>query len=68
MELVNFETLDQFNPPYFEIHGFSHFNQILLGLFDILYAFHDCIWAVYNIWHIFALMLNKILLWNAFEM
>jgi len=35
--------LDQFSLLSFEIRGFSHFNQILLGLFDVSYAFHDCI-------------------------
>jgi len=40
----------------------------LLGLFDVSYAFHDCIWVVYIVWHIFALMLSQILLWNALEM
>jgi len=35
--------LDQFNHSSFEIRGFSHFNQILLSLFDALYAFYDCI-------------------------
>jgi len=27
----------------FEIREFSHFNQILLDLFDVLYAFQYCI-------------------------
>jgi len=43
LELVYFEILDQFSPSYFKIHEFSHFNQILLGLFDVLYVFQDCI-------------------------
>jgi len=42
LKLIYFEILDQFNP-FFEIRRFSHFNQILLGLFDILYTFQDCI-------------------------
>jgi len=68
LELVHFETLDQFSHSSFEIRRFSHFNQILLGLFDDSYAFEDCVWVVYTIWHIFALMLSQILLWNALEM
>jgi len=40
----------------------------LLGLFDVSYVFQDCIWVVYMVWYIFALMLIQILLWNAFEM
>jgi len=40
LELVHFETLNEFSPSFFEICGFSHFNRILLGLFDVLYAFH----------------------------
>jgi len=43
LELVHFETLDQFSASSFEIRGFSLFNQIFLGLFDVLYAFQDCI-------------------------
>ena len=68
MELVHFETLNQFSPSSFEIRGFSTFNQILLGLFDVLYTFQDCIWVVNIVWHIFALMLSQTLLWNTFEM
>jgi len=41
LELIHFETLNQFSPSSFEIRGFSPFNQILLGLFDISYAFQD---------------------------
>jgi len=41
LELVNFKTLDQFSHSSFEIRGFSYFNQILLGLFDVSYAFQD---------------------------
>jgi len=44
LELIHFETLNQFSPPSFEIREFSHFNQILLSLFDILSAFHNSIW------------------------
>jgi len=40
----------------------------LLGLFDVSYAFQDCIWVIYTLWHIFALMLSQILVWNMFEM
>ena len=68
MELVHFETLDQFSHLSFEIRGFNHFNQILLGLFDVSYAFQVYIWVVYYVWHIFALMLSQILLWNVLEM
>jgi len=39
----------------------------LLGLFDVSYAFQDCIWVVYTVWHIFTLMLSQILLWNVLE-
>jgi len=68
LKLVNFETLNQFNHSCFKIHEFSPFNQILLGLFDVSCASQDCIWVVYIVWHIFALMLSQILLWDAFEM
>jgi len=44
LELVDFETLNQLSPSSFEIHGFSHFNQILLSLFDISSTFHNSIW------------------------
>jgi len=43
LELVHFETLDQFSPSSFEIREFTHFNQILLNLFDISSAFHNSI-------------------------
>jgi len=43
LELVHFETLNQFSPSSFEIRGFSPFNQILLNLFDISSAFHNSI-------------------------
>jgi len=43
LELVHFETLNQFSPSSFKIRRFSPFNQNLLGLFDVSYAFHDCI-------------------------
>jgi len=39
----------------------------LLGLFDVTYAFQNCIWVVYIVWHTFTLMLSQILLWNALE-
>jgi len=32
LELVHFETFNQFSPSSFEIRGFSPFNQILLNL------------------------------------
>ena len=66
--LVHFETLDQFSPSSFEIRGFSHFNQILVSLFDVSYTFQDYIWVIYIVWHIFAFMLSQIILWNTFEM
>jgi len=66
LELVHFETLNQFSPSSFKIHGFSPFNQI--SLFDVSCAYHDCIWVVSIVWHIFTLMLSQIPLWNAFEM
>jgi len=43
LELVHFETFDQFNILSFKIRGFSFFNQILLSLFDILSAFYNSI-------------------------
>jgi len=43
LKLVHFKTLDQFSHLSFEIRAFSAFNKILLGLFDVLYAFQDCI-------------------------
>jgi len=39
LELVHFETFDQFSPSSSGIRGFNPFNQILLGLFDVSYAF-----------------------------
>jgi len=39
LKLIHFEILDQFSPLSFEIQGFILFNQILLGLFNVLYAF-----------------------------
>jgi len=68
LELVYFEILDQFNHSSFEIRKFSSFNQILLGLFDVSYVSHNCIWVVYSVWDIFVLMLSQILLWNMLEM
>jgi len=44
LELVYFKTFDQFSNLSFEIHEFSHFNQILLSLFDISNTFHNSIW------------------------
>jgi len=38
-----FETLNQFSILFFEIRRFSHFIQILLGLFVVSYAFQICI-------------------------
>jgi len=35
LELVHFETLDQFSLSFFKIREFSLFNQILLSSFDI---------------------------------
>jgi len=68
LELVHFKILNQFSSSSFEIYGFSAFNQILLSLFDIFYASQDYIWVVYTVWHIFALILSQIRLWNAFKM
>jgi len=42
LELVHFEILNQINSSSLEIREFSHFNQILLGLFNVSYAFQDC--------------------------
>jgi len=42
LELIYFKIFDQFSSPSFEIREFSSFNQILLGLFDVLYVFQDC--------------------------
>ena len=49
LELVHFETLNQFSPSSFEIRKFNLFNQTLLSLFDVSYAFQDCIWVVYTV-------------------
>ena len=68
MELVHFETLDQFSTSSFEICEFSPFNQILLDLFDVSYAFYDCIWVIYTVDTLFALILSQILSWNMLEM
>jgi len=43
LELIHFETLDQFSALYFKISEFSHFNQILLDLFDVSNAFYNSI-------------------------
>jgi len=43
LKLVYFKILDQFSLSSFEIREFSYFNQILIGLFNVLYAFQDCI-------------------------
>jgi len=43
---------------------FETLNQFSLSS----YASQNCIWVVSNVWHIFALMLSQILLWNALEM
>ena len=40
----------------------------MLGLFDVSYVFQDCIWVIYSVWYIFALILSQILSWNMFEM
>jgi len=39
LELVYFETLDQFDLSFINIREFSLFNQILLSLFDISSTF-----------------------------
>jgi len=43
LELIDFKILNQFSLSYFKICGFNSFNQILLGLFNVLYAFEDCV-------------------------
>jgi len=43
LELVHLEILDQFSYSSIKISEFSHFNTILLDLFDVLYVFHDYI-------------------------
>jgi len=63
LKLVHFETLYQFSHSSFEIREFNHFNQIVLGLFDVSYTFQNCIWIIYTrfIWcfvHISELYLN----------
>jgi len=35
LKLVHFKLLDQFSSSFFKIHEFSHFNQILLDLFNV---------------------------------
>jgi len=44
LKLFHFKIFDQFSPSSFEIHRFSHFNQILLSLFNISNAFQNSIW------------------------
>ena len=61
MELVQFETMDQFSPSFFEIREFSFFTQILLGLFDVSYTFQDLL-ELFILFEIFCLMLSQILL------
>jgi len=41
LELVPIETFDQFSPSSLEMREFSHFNQILLSLFEVSNAFYD---------------------------
>jgi len=41
LQLIHFKNFDQFSPLSFEMRKFSHFNQILLSLFDISSAFHN---------------------------
>jgi len=43
LKLVHLKILNQFSSSSFEIREFSHFNQILLNLFDISSAFHNSI-------------------------
>jgi len=43
LELIYFETLDQFSLLCVEIREFSPFNQILLSLFDISSMFYSSI-------------------------
>jgi len=43
LELVYLEILNQFSFSSFEICRFNFFNQILLSLFDVLYAFQNYI-------------------------
>jgi len=43
LELIHFETLDQFSHLSFKIRKFSSFSRILKGLFDISYVFQNCI-------------------------
>jgi len=50
LKLFHFETLKQFSHSSFKIRGFSPFNQILEGLFNVSYAFQDCIWVVYIVY------------------
>jgi len=51
-----FKIFDQFSYSFLKIHEFSHFNPILLSLYDVWSSFHDSIWIVYTVWHIFASM------------
>jgi len=47
------------------VHKFSLYNQILLSLFDVSNAFHDCFLA-----HIEVKMcqtITQMISWNAFE-
>jgi len=44
LKLVHFEILDQFSYSLIKILEFSHFNQILLNLFNISSVFHNSIW------------------------
>jgi len=37
------KILYQFSPSSFKMREFSHFNQILLSLFDVSSTFHDSI-------------------------
>jgi len=40
---------------------FNPFNQILLSLSDVSSAFHDSIWIIYTVWHIFVSVLTQML-------
>jgi len=67
LELVYLKTLNQFNHSYLKICGFSHFNQILLNLFNISFAFYNNIWFNIKTKMCQIIWTTQIQSWNAYE-
>jgi len=54
LELVYLKIFDQFSHSSFEIREFSHFNQILLSLFDVCMHF-KIVFELFILFEIFLL-------------